>query len=168
MADWKAYKETYRSESTLFDFARVGDLRGLANLLLQGSEIDIDVTNERGYSALMLAVYNGEQDFCEVLLRYGANPDSVDVMGNTVLMGAAYKGDLAILKLLLECGADITLVNKTKMNVRDWAVMYKRTDILLYLDEYYPAQVSSSKLKNMFRFIKLAFILLQNKLRPSI
>jgi ankyrin repeat protein len=165
MKNWKAYKKTYRTESTLFDYARTGDLRGFANLLSSNSQLDINAVNERGYSALMLAVYNGEKDFCEALLRCGADVNSVDTMGNTVLMGAAYKGHVDTLALLLAYGANINLENRTKMNVRDWAVMFGRNEVITFLDEHYPSQISSSKIKNIIRFIKLGFMLVQSKFR---
>lgn len=165
MKTWKAYKETYRTESTIFDFARIGDLRGYADLLMRDNALDLNATNGRGYSALMLSVYNGEKDFCEALLRSGADVNSTDSMGNTVLMGAAYKGDIETLLLLLEFGADISLKNKTNMNVRDWAVMFGRHHIITFLDQHYPTQDGASKLINSWRFIKLGMILMLDKLK---
>ena len=166
MKNWKTYKETYRTESTLFDFARTGDFRGFANFIAQATEFDIDAVNHRGYSALMLAVYNGEEDFCEALLRAGANVNSIDTMGNTVLMGAAFKGNVNLVKLLLHYSADIALENKANMNVRDWAVMFGRKSVLSFLDCNYPLQLSSSRIKNVLRFIKLSVILLKQKINP--
>lgn len=168
MKNWKAYKKTYRTESTIFDYARVGDLRGFANLLSANPHLDINAVNDRGYSALMLAVYNGEKDFCEALLRAGADVDSIDSMGNTVLMGAAYKAHVDILTLLLAFGANINLENKTKMNVRDWAVMFGRSEVITYFNDHYPSQISSSKIKNIIRFIKLGFILIQSKFKVAV
>lgn len=165
MATWKDYKNTYRAESDIFDFARIGDLRGLANMLSQHGELDFDVKNNRGYSALMLAVYNSENDFCETLLRCGANVDSTDSVDNTVLMAAAYKGNLDMLKLLLEFGANLTLKNKTNMDVRDWASMFGRKEILQYLDTVYPTGKAPSRFKNIVRFLKLGFCLLIAKVK---
>ncbi|TEW44770.1 ankyrin repeat domain-containing protein [Psychromonas algicola] len=162
---WQNYKKTFRTEGDLFDFARSGDLRGLANLLSGEESLEIDAVNHRGYSALMLAVYNGEKDFCEALLRCGANVNSVDGVGNTVLMAAAFKGQVGIVELLLQFNADISLKNKTNMNVRDWANMFGRTDVLSYLDSHYPSQIASSKFKNMLRFIKLGILLIQSKFK---
>ncbi|WP_413699429.1 ankyrin repeat domain-containing protein [Psychromonas sp. KJ10-10] len=119
MKNWNDYKKTYRAESDIFDFARTGDLRGFANLLQKNETLDLNATNQKGYSALMLAVYNGERDFCEALLRCGADVHSRDFIGNTVLMGSAYKGDLDIVKLLLQFGANISDTNQTKMTARD-------------------------------------------------
>ena len=160
---WQNYKKTFRTEGDLFDFARSGDLRGLANLLSESSSFDVNAVNNRGYSALMLAVYNGEKDFCEALLRCGADVNSIDAVGNSVLMAAAYKGEISIVELLFQFDADIALKNKTNMNVRDWAQMFGRKGVLIYLDKNYPEQAKSSKLKNIIRFIKLGVILIRNK-----
>ncbi|OBT14010.1 hypothetical protein A9264_02420 [Vibrio sp. UCD-FRSSP16_10] len=160
---WKSYKKTYRDEPDIFDFARTGDLRGLANILTSQSEFDFDAKNHKGYSALMLAVYNGQQDFCEALLRCGADVNSTDSVGNTLLMSAAFKGNLPIFELLLTYGAGTEYKNKSNMTVKDWAVMFKRTVIIDYLNAHYPDEKSSSKLSNIAKFIKLSFLLVLKK-----
>lgn len=160
MKTWQAYKKTFRTEPDLFDFARTGDLRGLADTLAQTPDIDFNATNHRGYSALMLAVYNGQYDFCEALLRCGADVNSTDIVGNSLLMGAAFKGDLEMIKLLLRFGADIKVVNQSKMTVRDWALMFKRKHIVDYLNNEFPHEQSSSFITNIYRFIKLSFLVL--------
>lgn len=165
MTNWKNYKKTYRTERDLHDFARSGDLRGLANILSHSPDSDLNAKNAQGYSPLMLAVYNGQDDFCEALLRCGADVNSTDSVDNSLLMGAAFKGNLNILKLLLKFDANITLKNKSKMTVRDWALMFKRTEILQYIDKLYYNESPTSKTKNILRFIKLGFILFQTKLQ---
>lgn len=167
MKKWASYKKTYRTESDIFDFARVGDLRGLADILSQDQQIDLNAKNNRGYSALMLAVYSNQKDFCEALLRCGADVNSTDSIGNTLAMGAAFKGNLDILKLLLTFNADLTFVNQTKMNVRDWAVMFKRPEIIAYLDTVYQTDVPTSKVRNIMRLVKLALIMCQTTLRKK-
>jgi len=165
MKNWNNYKQTYRSESDIFDFARSGDLRGFANLLSQNPNLDLDAKNSKGYSALMLAVYNDQQDFCETLLRGGADANSMDSIGNTVLMACAYKGNLTLLKLLLHFGALTTYENKSKMNVRDWAKMFGREDIIHYLDDTFPSAITPSKFTSILKFIKLGFIMLSTKIK---
>ena len=134
-------------------------------MLSANAGFDVDAVNHRGYSALMLAVYNGEKDFCEALLRCGADVNSIDGVGNTVLMATAFKGQVGIVELLLQFDADISLKNKTNMNVRDWAQMFGRADVFSYLDKHYPSQAASSKFKYILRFIKLGVILIQSKFK---
>ncbi|MHA2936705.1 ankyrin repeat domain-containing protein [Vibrio sp. RC27] len=163
MRTWSDYKTTFRREPDLIDYARDGDLRGLVSIVEQDPNIDLDARNARGYSALMLAVYNGEKDYCEALLRLGANVDSMDFMGNTVLMASAFKGNVEILQLLLEWGAKTDAKNHSNMNVRDWAQMFGRKEVVQYLDENSFNIAVSSRLTNILRFIKLSFLLFRTK-----
>ncbi|GLS92052.1 hypothetical protein GCM10007916_31220 [Psychromonas marina] len=167
MKSWKSYKKTFRDQPDIFDYARQGDLRGLANLFTEQPSIDLNAKNHRGYSALMLAVYNGQDDFCEALLRCGADVNSTDSVGNTLLMSAAFKGNLTLLKLLLQYDASVTLENRSKMTVKDWAVMFKRSEIISYLDQHYGNQNRSSKFHSIIKFIRLALILCKTKLSPQ-
>jgi ankyrin repeat protein len=163
MSTWAEYKATRRSEPDLFDYARTGDLRGLATLLSQDQNLDLNAKNHRGYSALMLAVYNGENVFCEALLRSGADVDSVDYMGNSVLMASGFKGNTHIASLLLDFGADVTLKNKANMNARDWASMFGRDEVVQLLDSRTQTGGRNSRLLSVMRFIKLSVIMLLSK-----
>jgi ankyrin repeat protein len=165
MKKWQDYKQTYRTESDLFDFARAGDLRGFATLISQQPALDLNEINQKGFSALMLAVYNGQQDFCEALLRSGADVNSTDSIGNTVLMASAYKGNLNIVKLLLDFGARTNDLNNTKMNARDWALMFGRKEIVQFFDTNYPDNTKSSKLKGCFRFLQLSFVMVLKRIK---
>lgn len=164
MSTWSDYKKTFKSQPDIFDCARSGDFRGLATILSQDSQLDLDATNHRGYSPLMLAVYNGQTDFCEALLRSGADVNSKDSIGNTVLMASAFKGNLDIVQLLLSYGADTSAKNRSSMNVRDWASMFGRSQVVEYLDNRVTNVQASSRFKNLLRFIKLSFIMIKSKL----
>lgn len=165
MGSWDEYKKTYRTDTDIFDCARTRDFKQLVNILSQNPNIDLDEKNHRGYSALMLAVYNGEKDCCEALLRYGADVNSTDLTGNTVLMASAFKGDIETIKLLLEFGANATQQNQTKMNARDWALMFGRTEIVSHFDQILPNTIHSSWLKNIIRFAKLSFAVALTKIK---
>lgn len=161
---WSDYKETYRGESDIFDFVRVGDFRGLVGVLSTQADLNINQTNSRGYSPLMLAVYHGEKDCAEALLRCGADVHSTDPMGNTVLMAAAFKGKQGVAELLLSFGADIQARNKTGMTALDWAVMFGRKEMVSFLGELVTEEKPASKLKNAFRFIRLSLLMVGSKL----
>ena len=171
MKTWKQYAQTYRDQEDIFDFARQGNLRGLVDMFAHNFDstaqlnTDINSRNSRGYSALMLAVYNGEKDFCEALLRLGADVNSTDFVGNTVLMAAAFKGNLNIFKLLLSYGADSKLINQSNMTIKDWASMFGRKDILQFIDENDPENEKTSKLKIIFRFLKLGLLAFKSQHR---
>jgi ankyrin repeat protein len=133
MAAWEDYKMTMAGEENIFDEARYGDVGALEAYLLNGG--DIEARNHRGYSLLMLSVYNGHLAATEFLLSKGADYDSVDNSGNSVLMTAAFKGHFEIASLLLEAGADTTLRNHHDMSAADFARLFGRRNILALLRE---------------------------------
>jgi ankyrin repeat protein len=165
VSGWDKYKATYRTDTDIFDCVRLGDFQTLVNLLSQHPELDLDQKNHRGYSALMLAVYNGQKDCAEALLRCGADVNSCDSMNNTVLMGAAFKGNIEVIELLIQFGADIFRKNKSYMDARDWALMFGRQAALEYLTSLSPEANQASKLKSIFKFISLSLMMLKAKLK---
>jgi ankyrin repeat protein len=89
----------------IFLLARSGDTNKLREFVELSPELDVDQKNHKGYSPLMIAVYNGKVEAAEFLLGKGVDPNSIDLSGNTILMGAAFKGDVGLVKLLLNRGA---------------------------------------------------------------
>ena len=164
MKTWQEYKTTFPKTPSMFDLARSGDLLGLRDVLLEDSTIDLNQKNSSGYTPLMLAVYNGQSDFCEALLRLGACVESVDNMKNSVLMAASFKGNLEIIKLLLDYGANPLQKNLSSMNAYDWAKMFGRNEVSKFYNEKgFYEEKRYSKIKSTWRFFMLFPILLKNK-----
>lgn len=65
----------------LFDAARRGDTAMLAEFVSSG--YDLDRADYKGYTALILAAYNGHKAAVTQLLAAGANPCAEDKRGNT-------------------------------------------------------------------------------------
>jgi len=100
-----------RIQELLFDAARIGRTDMIPALLHSGA--DIKAINGKGYTALILASYNGQQDATALLLDLGASVDQPDeARGNTALMGVAFKGYDTIAGLLLSAGANPNSVNR--------------------------------------------------------
>ncbi|MGA9222657.1 MAG: ankyrin repeat domain-containing protein, partial [Pseudomonas graminis] len=59
------------------------------------AKFDLNVQDEKGYTALILAAYHGQQSTVTQLLNAGADPCAKDLRGNTALMGAIFKGELS-------------------------------------------------------------------------
>jgi ankyrin repeat protein len=163
MKNWNDYKKTFGVPS-LFDFARTGDLQGLAELIKANPQIDLNQKNHKGYSALMLSVYNNQQIFSEALLRAGADPNSKDNVGNSILMGAAFKGNIELINLLLSFGADPMMKNNTGMTALDWARTFGRQEVISFFQGKYQMK-GRSKLDNYFRFLILGCKLVYTKKR---
>ena len=130
MRSWDDYKKTMRTESTHFGYARIGDLQSLKFSL---SPHLLNNQDSKGYSALMLAAYNGHTETTRWLIDAGAVVNQSDNSGNTILMGASFKGHLEIVKMLVAAGADIEATNPNGQNALQFAQMFGRTEVVLYL-----------------------------------
>jgi len=85
--------------------AESGDTAKIAESLNKGTEID--VTDEHGQTALMLAAYEGHVDTVRLLLQHGASPDLQNRIGGTALMLASFNGHLEVVTELLKAGAEV-------------------------------------------------------------
>lgn len=95
----------------------------------------INVRNNNGHSALMIAAYNGNLSTAKFLLESGADPNTSDLAGSTVLMGAAFKGDLAMLKLLIDNGASVKMHNAKNQTALSFAEMFEKKDAVDLLQD---------------------------------
>jgi uncharacterized protein len=85
--------------------AASGDTAKVAECLDQG--IDVNVADEHGQTALMLASDQGHVDTVKLLLRHGASPNLQNEVGGTALMMASFNGHLKIITELLKAGVDV-------------------------------------------------------------
>lgn len=118
----------------LFDAARSGDGELVSELLARG--VEIEASNERGFTALILAAYNGQPQLVEQLLAQGASPNTADRLGNTALMGALFRGDTAAARALLAAPQiEINQRNRAGQTAAMFAALFGRTELLLVLAE---------------------------------
>jgi beta-lactamase regulating signal transducer with metallopeptidase domain len=90
---------------TLFDFARAGDLDGIAAMLDAGADVNGEVRGDG--SALIGAARSGRLAAVSLLIDRGADVNlGVHGDGSPLIM-AARRGHMDVVKLLLERGADI-------------------------------------------------------------
>jgi len=111
--------------------ALIGDGRSLALFLEAG--VNTELANERGWTPLMLAAFNGLDDVVALLLKHKANVHASDLQGNTPLHWAADAGHAAIAKLLLENQADIDAHNKNGLPPLFMAVTNRHLGVVLQL-----------------------------------
>ena len=78
------------------------------------SGIDLEVKDERGWTALMIAAANGQEKLTELLIHSGARLAAKDVNGFTPLHWAAFKGMPNIVDLLLSKEVDVDSQSKFK------------------------------------------------------
>jgi ankyrin repeat protein len=144
----------------MFDAIRDNNITLVKKFINQG--IDVNIKNDGGFTALILASYHGYKNMVEFLLKQprinvntpeGIHPVNIqNKYGDTALIDASYKGDKEIVKLLLkQSEIDVTLKNNEGYNFIDFLndksilINYKlqkeilkngRDDIILFLNEY--------------------------------
>ncbi len=89
----------------LLEVVRAKDLQGLKEALEAGAAVN--VSDDGGYTPLMLAALYGEEEMVELLIAEGANVNAATKWGATALTRAAQDGKTKIVELLLSNGADV-------------------------------------------------------------
>ncbi|CAK4654993.1 unnamed protein product [Aphanomyces euteiches] len=110
----------------LMQAALIGDLTAVDNIV-SGDPDSINMTNEQGMSALMLAAIEGNTDVAQLLLGRGAAVNLADKDGHTALMHTAYCGHADMIEVLVDGGADLTLRNKVGRTASDVALAVGHT-----------------------------------------
>jgi ankyrin repeat protein len=94
------------------------------------ARFDLNVQDEKGYTALILAAYHGHQATVTQLLEAGADPCAKDLRGNTALMGAIFKGELSIAHQLVAADCAPDQRNNAGQTAAMYAALFHRKDIL--------------------------------------
>lgn len=115
-----------------FEFARQNDVDSLKILLQYG--LNVNLSNHKGDTLLMLAAYNGNYEATKLLLESGAIVDKMNDKGHTPLAGVCFKGYVDIAKLLLEYGASVDI--QGALSPLNCAIMFKRSEIIPLLLKY--------------------------------
>lgn len=117
----------------IFEAARTDNVTALNDLLKEGQ---IDQTDQRGSTPLILATYYNNIAAVEVLLKAGADTEIKDSMGNTALMGVCFKGYIQAAKMLLENGASVDAENGNGATALTFAATFGHNDIISLLLEH--------------------------------
>lgn len=116
----------------IFAAARTNDTVQIAEYIQQG--IDINQANAKGFTPLILAVYNNNAEAVNFLISNGAKVDAQDMSGNTALMGATFKGYVNMVDLLLNVGkANVNQVNANGASALIFAATFGQNEIVTKL-----------------------------------
>ncbi|MDN4634124.1 ankyrin repeat domain-containing protein [Sphingomonas sp. PsM26] len=114
-----------RRQQLLFEAARLGRTDMIDPLLKAGA--DINAYDDRGFTPLILAAYNGQLATVEALINKGADACRPDRdQGNTAQMGVAFKGEDGIAARLLKAGCDVNARNKAGQTALMMASLFNR------------------------------------------
>lgn len=123
---------TKDTETRLLDYffaaARINDTEVLKEFIDAG--VPVNVQNHKGYTALMVATYNGQREAFDYLLAAGASPCLQDKRGNTALMAAIFRGELRMAYRLTDAKCDIQQQNLAGQTAEEFARVFGRKEIL--------------------------------------
>jgi ankyrin repeat protein len=120
-----------RIKELFFDAARTGRDDLLDGLIQSGMKPD--ERDAKGYTALIIAAYNGQAKSVDLLIQKGANPCATDAKGNNSLMGVAFKGETAIAQRLIAAHCDVNARNGSGQTALMMAAMFGQTDVVKLL-----------------------------------
>jgi ankyrin repeat protein len=102
------YSEQKLSELLVMASMR-GDKKSVIDLINSGRSPNSQ--NQFGETALMGAVYSGNNEIIEILLSEGADANLADNKGNTALIVASARNNVQAVQQLIKAGADIDIAN---------------------------------------------------------
>nr|XP_033796630.1 fibronectin type 3 and ankyrin repeat domains protein 1 isoform X2 [Geotrypetes seraphini] len=101
--------------------------------LLQKGCADIDILDELGFSALMIAAQKGYTRLVNLLVEHGADVNQVNGSGKDSLMLACFAGHLNIVKYLRTHGASWETRDKSGCTAIHWAADGGHLDVLQWM-----------------------------------
>ncbi|MFK7078845.1 ankyrin repeat domain-containing protein [Flavobacterium oreochromis] len=115
-------------EKSFFYGARTSNIEILNEFIKTG--VNVNYQGENGYTAIMIAAYNGQKKAVEFLISKGADLCIKDKRGNTALMGAIVASEDDIAKYLINLEKCDEETNKRTL---EYAQRFGRTEIMKLL-----------------------------------
>lgn len=107
----------------IFDACRRND-KLLVEKIYDTFPDSIHAADMKGFTPLILAVYNNSVDVVDFLLQKGAKTSGQDAAGNTALMGVSFKGYTELAQKLVDAGADINERNSNGATALTFAATF--------------------------------------------
>ena len=115
--------------------ARSGRKEMIDWLLDKGADIN-SISKDRGYSAVMDAVWKSSLDIVKMLIEKGANLNFIANDGQSALIVATGASNPRICELLVKNGADPTYKDRMGMSSLDYARLFKKNELAKLYEEY--------------------------------
>ncbi|XP_043921544.1 inversin [Protopterus annectens] len=107
----------------------------IKTMLSLKSDIDINMSDKYGGSALHAAALAGHVSTVKLLLKHGAQVDGTDVMKHTPLFRACEMGHKEVIQTLIEGNARVDLVDQDGHSPLHWAALGGNADVCQILIE---------------------------------
>ena len=101
----------------------------IETLLALGANVNA-VSSDRGYSAVMDAVWRKDYEVTKLLLERGADLSIMSSDGQPILVLAVGNGNAKIVGLLLDAGADPDVKDSMGMSAREYASLFKNEELV--------------------------------------
>lgn len=112
----------------IFDAARRND-RKRVEQIYEAEPGAIHLQDMKGFTPLILAVYNESNDVVDFLLEKGAKTSGQDAAGNTALMGVCFKGYKELARKLIDAGAEVNERNSNGATALTFAATFGHLEI---------------------------------------
>ena len=103
-----------------------------------GAEINA-TSEDRGYTAVMDAVWRGNEKITKYLISKGADLNTINKEGQNNLILAVGANRESLVKLLVENGADPDVKDQMGMSAYNYAVLFKKQKLVEILTPYHKA-----------------------------
>ncbi|XP_063604789.1 death-associated protein kinase 1-like isoform X2 [Penaeus indicus] len=116
--------------SALVAAVEEGNLPGLEELFNMAQNIDVNMANKHGESAIHLACGLGQLEAVQFLVKKGGDLNATDAQGDSPLHWAARQGHAQVIAYLIEQGSQINAQNKNGESCLHVACRYGHTVVV--------------------------------------
>jgi len=146
-------KKLLPQEQEYLNAALSGDTATLQRII-DAQEVDLNVVDSYGHTALMIAAWKDRSDAVKLLLNTGVSLNCRNHDGQTAMDKAAYWGFTDILQLLVSAGSTIDIRNNNGETPLHRAAMWGHVDAVKLLLN---AKANGNEFKNQRRYTPLHF-----------
>lgn len=101
-----------------------------------GADINA-VSEDRGYTPVMDAVWRGNLELTKLFIKEGAELNTINKEGQTNLVLAVGANKTKIIEALAKAGADPDIIDQMGMSAYGYASLFKKEEILSILEPYH-------------------------------
>lgn len=124
----------------LLSLAVRNDNKELIDYLLDhGADLNA-IASDRGYSAVMDAVWIKDYKVTKYLIERGADLSTMSSDGQSIMVLAVGNGNAKITELLLESGADPDIKDGMGMSARGYALLFRNEELIKLMKKFPPRQ----------------------------